>query len=131
MFAGPGALGSRAGLATVKGVFSKFGMRFTAKVLPDTNKVFSNRVLQRMVDEPGPYHNFPESFDDEIFASGTKTVVPNYYNKPKSTLIDDSLQYRLRGHLNGRSGVYEIFTRPSVSGRTELIMHRFFRPDKR
>lgn len=29
------------------------------------------------------------------------------------------------------SGVYEIFTRPSVSGRTELIMHRFFRPDPR
>lgn len=28
-----------------------------------TNKIYSARVLKRMADEPGPYHNFPESFD--------------------------------------------------------------------
>lgn len=54
---------------------------------------------------------------------------PNYFTKPKANLGNDSIQYRLPGELNGRSGVYEIFTRPSTSGRTELIMHRFFRPD--
>jgi RHS repeat-associated protein len=94
-----------------------------------TNKIFSNRVLQRAADESGPYHNFPMSFDDEIFSNGTTTTASNFFNKAKPNLSNDSIQYRLSGELNGRSGAYEIFTRPSLSGRTELIMHRFFRPD--
>ncbi len=94
-----------------------------------SNKIYSSRALQRMADEPGPFHNFPGSFDDTIFSQGKRTVVPNYFNKAKSNLGNDSIQYRLPGSLNGRAGTYEIFTRPSVSGRTELTMHRFFRPD--
>lgn len=55
--------------------------------------------------------------------------MPNYFNKAKPNLSNDSLLYRLSGELNGRAGTYEIFTRPSLSGQTELIMHRFFRAD--
>lgn len=51
---------------------------------------------------------------------------PDFFNKAKPNLSNDSIQYRLSGSLNGKAGTYEIFTRPSVSGRTELIMHRFF-----
>lgn len=74
-------------------------------------------------------HNFPGSFDEKIFSEGTRTVTPDYFNKPKANLSNDSIQYKLPGVLNGKEGVYEIFTRPSVSGRTELVMHRFFRPN--
>jgi hypothetical protein len=28
-----------------------------------------------------------------------------------------------------RAGIYEIFTGPLLSGRTEIIIHRFFRPE--
>lgn len=48
--------------------------------------------------------------------------------KGKRGLSSDSVQYRLRGEITGRSGTYEIFARPSQSGRTEVITHRFFRP---
>lgn len=92
-----------------------------------SNKIYSNRALQRMANEPGPHHNFPGSFDDAVFSQGPRTVVPNYFKVAKPNLRSDSIGYRLPGELNGRAGVYEIFTRPSVSGRTELIMHRFFR----
>ena len=94
-----------------------------------TNKIYSARVLQRMGEEPGPMHNFPGSFDDTIFESGTRSVTPNFFNKAKPNLSNDSIQYRLPGEINGKSGTFEIFTRPSTSGRSELIMHRFFRPD--
>lgn len=53
----------------------------------------------------------------------------NYFDKAKPNLANDSIQYRLPGSLNDRAGTYEIFTRPSLSGRTEMIIHRFFRPD--
>jgi hypothetical protein len=75
-------------------------------------------------------HNFPESFDKVITGEGSRTVVPSYFNKPRPLLSNDSVQYRLPGAVNGRAGNYELFTRPSVSGRTEVIMHRFFRPTK-
>jgi RHS repeat-associated protein len=94
-----------------------------------TNKIYSARVLQRMSDEPGPMHNFPGSFDDEIFQSGSRSVKPDYFNKVRPNLDNDSIQYRLSGEVRGKSGTFEIFTRPSTSGHTELIIHRFFRPD--
>lgn len=72
----------------------------------------------------------PSVFDDEIFASGTRTVNTNFFNKAKLNLGSDSIQYRLPGVVNDKAGVYEIFTRPSLSGRTEMIMHRFFRPGR-
>ncbi len=95
---------------------------------PSTNRVYSTRVLVRMADEPGPMHNFPVSFDRTVFEQGTRTVNPGYFRKPEPNLGSGSVQYRLQGEINGRPGVYEIFTRPSTSGRTEMIMHRFFRP---
>jgi hypothetical protein len=55
-------------------------------------------------------------------------VQPGYFNKPKAGLGNDSINYQLPGSINGRDGTYEIFTRPSVSSRTEVVMHRFFRP---
>lgn len=94
-----------------------------------TTKIYSSRVLQRMANEPGPYHNFPGSFDATIFATGSRTVVPNKFTLRRPNLQSSSIQYRLQGTINGRQGTYEIFTRPSTSGRSELIMHRFFRPN--
>jgi hypothetical protein len=102
-----------------------------ANVASSTNKIYSSRALQRMANEPGPYHNFPGSFDETVFSQGTREVVPGYFRKAKPNLGNDSIQYRLPGYLNGRAGTYEIFTRPSTSSRTELIMHRFFKPDPR
>ncbi|MFN8520944.1 MAG: RHS repeat-associated core domain-containing protein [Chloroflexota bacterium] len=95
-----------------------------------TSKIYSARVLERMADEPGPLHNFPGSFDDVVFSQGTRTVQSDFYRLPRANLGPDSVQYMLPGSLNGRTGSYEIFTRPSTSGRTEVVMHRFFRPDK-
>jgi hypothetical protein len=96
---------------------------------PATNKIYSARVLKRMADEPGPYHNFPESFDEQIY-QGERKVVPDYFNKPKPLMSNDSVNYRLPGEINGQGGHYEIFTRPSESGRTEVVTHRFFRPSR-
>jgi hypothetical protein len=91
-------------------------------------RLYSARVLKRMGDEPGPFHNFPGSFDETVFSQGSRTVNAGYFNKAKQGLSNDSVQYRLPGEINGRAGMYEIFSRPSISGRTEVIMHRFFRP---
>lgn len=44
------------------------------KAVPASNKIYSARALERMAGQPGPMHNFPGSFDDEIFTSGTRTV---------------------------------------------------------
>ncbi len=98
------------------------------RAVPASNKIYSARALERMAEEPGPLHNFPGSFDNEIFTHGTRSVSPNYFKHGKPNVSNDSVQYRLPGEINGRSGTFEIFTRPSQSGRTEVIMHRFFRP---
>jgi hypothetical protein len=55
-------------------------------------------------------------------------VVPNYFNKAAPLLSNDSINYTLPGSINGVEGDYQIFARPSISGRAELIMHRFFMP---
>jgi hypothetical protein len=83
------------------------------------NRIFSARVLERMAEESGPFHNFPQAVGEQVFAAGQRTVVsPNY------------VQYTMRGVVNGVEGTYEIGVRPSASGRTEVITHWFFRPDK-
>ena len=88
-------------------------------------RIYSSRELNRRTDNPrkdnspNPNHNFPESFNGGIF-KGTKTKISDSYT-----------QYTKRGTLNGRSGTFEIGVRPSNSGRSEIIVHRFFRPDKR
>ena len=91
------------------------------------NKIYSARELIRRSAEPGPYHNFPESFNDNIF-QGEKIIKPNYYNVGKPGLSNTSILYKSPGTLNGVRGFYEIGTRPSISGKTEVIIHRFFRP---
>ena len=72
----------------------------------------------RRAEESGPFHNFPGSFDDVILSGNRKVVTENY------------ILYTERGSLNGRHGTFEIGTRPAASGRTEVITHRFFRPDR-
>jgi hypothetical protein len=84
----------------------------------EPNRINSARVLVRQADEPGPFHNFPGSFDDQIFRQGQRL-----------TVSEDYVQYTLRGTVNGRTGTFEIGVRPSASGRTEVTTHRFFRPD--
>jgi hypothetical protein len=91
------------------------------------NRIYSARVLIRAAEEPGPYHNFPMSFDEGVFG-GSRTEIPGYFNQARPGLTNDSIQYRLPGSINGQDGTYEIFTRPSASGRTEVITHRFFNP---
>ncbi|UQG58455.1 hypothetical protein MIH18_11830 [Marinobacter sp. M3C] len=91
----------------------------------EPNRIYSARELERRSEDPrtnntpNPNHNFPESFNAEIF-KGNKTVVNDNYHL-----------YTKNGSLNGRSGAFEIGVRTSGSGRTEVITHRFFRPDKK
>jgi hypothetical protein len=73
-------------------------------------------------------HNFPQSFNRTIFNEGTRSVVPDYFNKAAPLLTNDSANYTLSGSINGVEGEYQIFTGLSLSGNVELIMHRFFMP---
>lgn len=77
--------------------------------------------LVRRAEGPGPFHNFPESFNDDIFERGLRTVVPDFFKELRRGLSNDSIQYRLAGEINDRPGSYEIFVRPALSGRTEVI----------
>lgn len=81
------------------------------------NWIYSARELIRRASEPGPFHNFPESFNKHIFA-GNREIISNSY-----------ILYTRPGMLNGKTGAFQIGVRPSPSGRTEIITHRFFRPD--
>jgi hypothetical protein len=78
-------------------------------------------------EDSGPMHNFPESFNPEIF-QGSRTVTRDFFKVDKQALSNDSIMYRAPGSVNGKAGTFEIGVRPSVSGRTEVITHRFFRP---
>ena len=94
-----------------------------ARSATQPNRIYSSRELQRRAENPrangtpNPNHNFPESFNDEIF-QGTRLVVSDNY-----------VLYTKRGFLNGKSGTYEIGVIPSTSSRNEVITHRFFNPD--
>jgi hypothetical protein len=98
-------------------------------VLRPPTRIYSARELMRRAAEPGPYHNFPESFNQLIFDQGSRTLEPNFWRTAKTGLSDDSIMYSLRGSVNGVDGTFEIGVRPSLSGNTEVIMHRFFKPD--
>ncbi|WP_165952425.1 RHS repeat domain-containing protein [Kribbella albertanoniae] len=128
---GVGALAFRGAMAAVRLASSVKRIETVAKNIEmATNKFHSARSLIRASKEPGPFHNFPESFDDVIFSKGTRTVKPDFYNKPKAGLSNDSIMYKLPGTVNGKAGNFEIATRPTVSGRSELIWHRFFNPTR-
>lgn len=42
----------------------------------------------------------------------------NVFNQSKANLSNNSIHYKLEGSINGKAGIFEIFTRPSTSGRT-------------
>ena len=90
-------------------------------------RIYSARVLLRSAEEGGPMHNFPESFNAQIF-QGSRTVTRNFFKVDRQALSNDAIMYRAPGSINGRAGTFEIGVRPSVSGGTEVITHRFFRP---
>jgi RHS repeat-associated protein len=94
-------------------------------------RIYSARVLLRSAEEPGPYHNFPSSFDDQIF-QGTRTAVSdNYVLYTERGTLGRPGRYDLDPPRPAQTmhGTYEIGVRPSASGQTEVITHRFFRPD--
>ncbi|AYW77502.1 RHS repeat-associated core domain protein [Propionibacterium acidifaciens F0233] len=91
-----------------------------------TNYIYSSRVLNRSAEAGDSFHNFPQSFDEEIILQGQRKVTPGFWEKDVPNLSNDNVMYRLSGEINGHPGIYEIATRPSVSERTEVIMHRFF-----
>lgn len=62
--------------------------------------IYSSRVLIRSSNEPGPYHNFPMSFDAQIFR-GSRAVINDRY-----------VFYRQPGTLNGVRVTYDIGVRP-------------------
>jgi hypothetical protein len=92
-------------------------------------RMYSARELNRRIDGRDLlYHNFPESFDDVIMGEGAVKTTPSYFNKSRPGYSNDSRMYTMPGSINGVNGIYEIATRPSLSGALELVMHRFFRP---
>ena len=70
---------------------------------------YAKRIRTRALQDPVG-HNFPYSFDDVILK--VKPI----------TQADGSLLYRHAGHLNGKSGFYEIGLNP----QTKTIFHRTF-----
>jgi hypothetical protein len=84
-------VGSAAALAE-RGDLEHCGI--AAKTLPTAtqpNRIYSARELIRRADEPGPFHNFPESFNKQIFESGNRTVTPDFFNKARQGLSNDSI----------------------------------------
>jgi hypothetical protein len=110
------------------------------------NRIYSARELLRRVEEPGPFHNFPESFNGDIFAGNRTVISDNYvlYTKEGTITLPGEPIYgrtqvqigegqRVReivGYTEPRivDGTFEIGVNPSATGRTEIITHRFFRP---
>jgi hypothetical protein len=90
-------------------------------------RIYAAGTLMRMAEDSGPMHNFPESFNADIF-KGTRTVTRDFFNVDRQSLSNDGVMYRASGHINGKAGTFEIGVRPSLSGRTEVITHRVFRP---
>ena len=72
---------------------------------------FSERVLARMVEEPGAFHNFPVLAAQAALEGEGKMISANY------TL------YTVDGWINGIPGTYEV----GVNSARE-ITHYFFRP---
>ena len=104
--------------ATGLGLAARASSKASKGALIEPNRIYSARALIRRADEPGPFHNFPESYNSAIFKPGNRRVINDNY-----------VQYELKGSINGKSGKFEIGVKPSASGRTEVITHRFFRPD--
>ena len=113
--AGGKAIGAVRNARNGENAAAKGGARAAGK---EPNRIYSARELVRRSEAGDSFHNFPESFNDSIFKGNRQVISDNY------------VLYTQRGSINGRKGVFEIGVRPSASGRTEVITHRFFNPDK-
>lgn len=110
--------------------------RTLEKIVP--KRFYSARELLRRAEDPGPFHNFPEMFNDDIF-KGTRTVVkPDYvlYTKRGTVTlpgkeVKDAAGNIVRQPARVIDGTFEIGVKPSPSGRNEKIVHRMFRPDQK
>lgn len=76
-----------------------------AKTVSETNRIYSSRVLARMTGDPGPMHSFAGAFDETVFSLETQTEAAGLFNKAKTDLSNNSIQYRLPGGINGHTGV--------------------------
>jgi hypothetical protein len=71
----------------VLGEYSDFGQSSSAaKTATQPSRIYSARKMIRRADEPGPFHNFPESFNQQIFVQGSRTVTPNFWKTAKPGL---------------------------------------------
>lgn len=57
----------------------------------------STRVIERAAAEPGPYHNFPGSFDAVILGDGDQARSPGFFKRAKTGYSSDGIQYSLPG----------------------------------
>jgi hypothetical protein len=64
---------------------------------------YSDRVIARAAEDPGPFHNFPSSFDRQIISHGSRDEFGGGY-----------AQYSERGWANDYPGTYEIGTLPQA-----------------
>ena len=138
----------KAETTVAKAEFSVSGT-ITREVGSEPNRIYSMRELVRRAEEPGPFHNFPEVLNSWIF-SGTREVRNSgsyaMYSRRGSLTLPGSPIYsakriwvggenvrEITGHTPSKvvQGTYEIGARVSNTGRTEVIDHRLFRPDKK
>lgn len=119
-----------AGIVLPGGGYSKIDDVVDVSRAIKPNRIYSARELWRRAEDTGPNHNFPDTFDQHIFDNGTRTMTENFWRTTKPGLSNDAVMYTLPGNVNGVEGIYEIGVRPSNSGNTEVITHRFFRPTR-
>jgi hypothetical protein len=83
----------RGGFALARGLlFAEGEVADAANWATQPNRIYSAQELFRSAEEAGrfgrgPYHNFPGSFDEEIFNQGTRTVTPNFYQSYRRILV--------------------------------------------
>ncbi|WP_409069170.1 hypothetical protein ACFLKB_04880 [Clostridium sp. FAM 1755] len=104
----------------------KFGKRASKAEFNELNKIYSNienirngnknlvydeRTLRRMLEDGGPYHNIPNSFDKSIIS-----------NEPYVIRGDGRVEFLKKGTINGKEGVYHMTIQDNV------VKHKLFTP---
>ncbi|AVQ47670.1 hypothetical protein [Clostridium botulinum] len=104
----------------------KFGKRASKAEFNELNKIYSNienirngnknlvydeRTLRRMLEDGGPYHNIPNSFDKSIIS-----------NEPYVIRADGRVEFLKKGTINGKEGVYHMTIQDNV------VKHKLFTP---
>ncbi|AUM95037.1 MULTISPECIES: hypothetical protein [Clostridium] len=105
----------------------KFGKRASKAEFNELNKIYSNienirngnknlvydeRTLRRMLEDGGPYHNIPNSFDKSIIS-----------NEPYVIRADGRVEFLKKGTINGKEGVYHMTIQDNV------VKHKLFTPN--